>query len=398
VVADADQIHSPGAVLLEGERLVAAGPPERIGPANEGTELITRPRSLVTPPLVNAHAHLDLSDLSAPDERTPFTEWLGRVRAHRLEQRAEGAVERAVALGVDQSWAGGCPYVGDICGSRRAFTSALGSLHGGICYLEVMGHEERVAPGIAEIEWVLAGDRPDAPGPAAGLSPHAPYSAATQLYEAAARSGLPVATHLAESLEELEWCRTGSGLFADMLTRFGYRPGEVHHPVSHPVDAFLGLLPGDRGTAVHLNYLDHAHVELVRRSGVTVVYCPRASRYLGHPDPGHRPHAWRELLAAGVPVALGTDGRPCLPGPGIRSKRLSVLDDAVQLVAEGATLEEWLPMATVHGARALGLERDLVTLAPGVKAGLVAIDIADGSNDRPEPEGGIEWLIRTPSS
>ena len=74
-----------------------------------------------------------------------------------------------------------------------------------------------------------------------------------------------------------------------------------------------------------------------------------------------------------------------------------MLDDALEMEADGATLEQWLPMATVHGARALGLERDLATLAPGAKAGLIAIAIEDGSMDRPMVEAEIDWLMRAPT-
>ena len=394
MVADADHRFAPGAVLLEGNRVLASGSPESIGACPPDAALSSRPDCLVCPPLVNAHVHLDLSDLSAPDQALAFHDWLGRVRDHRLAQRADGAIERAMSIGVEASWAGGCPFVGDICGSRRAFEALEASSLRGIAYLEIMGHSDRIPAALDQIEWVQARDASES-GPSRGLSPHAPYSAALAVYEAAAASGLPVVTHLAESLDELAWAEHGGGFFAEMLTRFGYQPGEVESPGRHPVDAVLDLLPSDRSVAVHMNYLESRHLEQVRHHGLTVVYCPRASRFLGHPADGRSEHAWRSMLAADIPVALGTDGRPCLPGPGPRGRRLSVLDDALQLIDEGASLEQWLPMATVHGARALGLDRDEVTLAPGMKQGLIAITLTDISSCRPDPEEEIEWLNGT---
>ena len=95
-----------------------------------------------------------------------------------------------------------------------------------------------------------------------------------------------------------------------------------------------------------------------------------------------------------MPVALGTDGRPCLPGPGLRGARLSVLDDALCLAAEeDASLEEWLPMATLHGARALGIHPDEVTFAPGRKVGVIAVRHAPDAPLRPDPESPIEWIF-----
>ena len=174
----------------------------------------------------------------------------------------------------------------------------------------------------------------------------------------------------------------------------GYAPGSVEVPGAHPVDAILPLLPGDRALVVHLNYLElPSHLEQLRTHDVTVVYCPRASRALGHPVPGAPEHAWRAMLREGIPVALGTDGRPCLPGPGLKGSRLSVLDDAIELIESSeATFEEWFPMATLNGARALGLPRESVLLSPGPKHGLLAIPLLDIASARPAPNRPLEWL------
>jgi cytosine/adenosine deaminase-related metal-dependent hydrolase len=150
-----------------------------------------------------------------------------------------------------------------------------------------------------------------------------------------------------------------------------------------------------RGVAVHLNYTEPAHLDALAERGITVVFCPRASRFLGHPEAGAPVHAWRSMLAHGIPVALGTDGRPCLRGPGLRGSRLSVLDDGVELQSTaGARLEEWLPMATIHGARAIGLHPAEVTLVPGPKTGILSIPLGRSDVVDIDPEGPVEWLVR----
>jgi 5-methylthioadenosine/S-adenosylhomocysteine deaminase len=145
---------------------------------------------------------------------------------------------------------------------------------------------------------------------------------------------------------------------------------------------------------VHLNYIAIEHIELLAAKGMKVAYCPRASRYFGHPCQGEAPHRWREMIARGIPVALGTDGRPCLPGPA----RLSVLDDALTLVEEdGARLEEWLAMATINGARAIGIDPAQVTLAPGRKRGILVIPLEDPGTLRPVRQE-ISWLFFDPDA
>ena len=394
VVADARQRHSPGAVLLDGGSVVAVGSPEAIGVPGDAATPLSRPNALVCPPLVNAHVHLDLSDLAAPEEPMPFPQWLARVQAHRSAQTEPGAVERAVRQGVGASRAGGCPFVGDVCGSLRALAAVEGSPIRGVAYLEVIGHDARSAEALAKIESLGS---PDAGRGSleVGLSPHAPYSTGPVLYEAAAASGRRLSTHLAESIDELTWCRSGTGPIADLLERVGYDPETVGCPRSHPVDAVLPRLPGSRAVVVHLNYIEQpAHLDRLAESGVTVAFCPRASQALGHPEVGHPPHAWRAMLRHGLPVALGTDGRPCLPGPGLRGQRLSVLDDALELIeGSGATIDEWLPMATVHGARALGLAAESVLLSPGPKHGLLAIPLADRKQVIPAAGKPLEWVF-----
>ena len=394
IVADANAVHAPGALLLEGGEVLACGTPQQLGAPTADMEHETRANALICPPLVNAHAHLDLSACPVPDQGSGFDAWLSGIREHRIAQAAEqGAIEHAVQRGVVESLQGGCGFVGDISGSKAALSALRASPLAGCGFLEFLGHGERAQRAATLIDEIVASDSGHE-RVRLGISPHAPISTGELVYQRAAASGLPVATHLAESPEELAWCQDGSGPFQALLESSGYEPGAVQPPGAHPLDVFLPLLPGRRAVGVHLNYIDEGHLEALATSGVGVVYCPRASRYFGHPRPGGAPHVWREMLACGIPVALGTDGRPCLPGPGMRGERLSVLDDAICLIQEdGARLEEWIALSTVHGARALGLERSQVTLEPGRKRGLVAIELE--APDRPTltRDARVEWLF-----
>ena len=126
--------------------------------------------------------------------------------------------------------------------------------------------------------------------------------------------------------------------------------------------------------AAHVNYADPAHLAVLQGARVSVAYCPRASVYFGHVE-----HPYRVMLEAGVNVALGTDGLPCLDTP----DRISVLDE-MRLLARrgGVTSRALLAMGTVNGAVALGFDPARVTLAPGVEtAGVLAVPIDAGSGD-----------------
>jgi cytosine/adenosine deaminase-related metal-dependent hydrolase len=213
----------------------------------------------------------------------------------------------------------------------------------------------------------LAEDR----GVRLGVQPHAPYSCGPEVYAAAVQTGLPLATHLAETLEELTFVRNGDGALAGLLQRLGVWDDSIVGSRMHPLDYLHEHLAQSPLLAAHLNYLEPRHVELLAKLPISVVYCPRASAYFGHPHNGHGPHRYREMIAAGVNVALGTDSILCLDTP----HRLSILDEMRLLHRrDGADPRVLLRMATINGAVALGYDPAPFTFQPGRKMGLLAID------------------------
>ena len=186
-----------------------------------------------------------------------------------------------------------------------------------------------------------------------------------------------------------------------MLERAGVDTGCIEPHGGHPVDALQDQLAVGAWNIAHLNYpsapgespeVRAARLRQLAEANLVVSYCPRASRFFGHPAPGCPAHPYRELLSAGVPVALGTDGMPCLDTP----DRLSILDE-MRLLHRRDQVEEGvlLAMATVHGARAVGVDPDLVRFTPGPVAGIIC---APGTGSDPirdmllraEPPG---WVL-----
>ena len=414
--ADSDGLEMPAAVVIGEEGVIAVGSPAGVGPV-EGPDLDLGD-VLLTPALVNAHVHLDLTDVGPIPLDGGFDRWLAEVRERRPHD--EAAVAAAVANGVEASLAGGVVAVGDIAGAMgwTAARSLAASDLAGISFVEVFGIGGREAAGldaVADLEARIAGLGSIRPDFRIGLSPHAPYSCGRAVYEAAARSGLAVATHLCESPEELEFVRRGRGAFVDMLRAIGALgpDGDVLEAIGvpasglHPIELVEDTTPSRPWVLAHLNYPAEpeedsatlaARLDLLRCLDATVVYCPRAYRFLGHPRPGRDPHPWRRLAEAGVNVALGTDGAPCLDS----AARLSTFDEIRLLLAEGGSLPDGLAMATTHGARALGLDPGPVTFRGGATAGVLAIPVP-GARGMTTPaeltagiakgDGGPEWIL-----
>ena len=141
--------------------------------------------------------------------------------------------------------------------------------------------------------------------------------------------------------------------------------------------AAAGLLDG-QVMAAHCVDVDAEEIELLAANGVGVAHCPRSNGWLGC---GVAPVA--ELIAAGVDVAIATDSPASTPS-------LDLFDEArtAVVVARGSarrpdamTAATALEAITLGGARVLGLDDQVGSLAPGKQADLTIIDLAGSPND-----------------
>lgn len=350
----------PGAILVEGTRILATAGPEGLGPVSDA-RIIDLPDCIVMPALVNAHCHLDLSHLDPAPYTGDFGDWLDGIRKRRAV--SDEAIADAVRRGIGLSRAGGIGVVGDIAGQSSEIPARELRAAGfrGVSYLELIGIGASGDRARATLRQASEWPPPTRNGLCLGLSPHAPYTCGPDLYRSAVALEVPVATHLAET------------------------PGELES-----VDQLAEVLAIRPIVAAHVNYAGDHHLELLARTRTTVVFCPRAAAYFHHSA-----HGYRRMIDAGINVALGTDGLLCLDTP----DRISVLDDMRLLYRrDGAEPSMLLRMATVAGARGLGLDPDLVTLSPGPVAGLIALrfDPADGRDPLVqvlERDDAPEWVI-----
>ena len=364
---------------MEGDRVIAVGSPGKIGEV-PGISAEKYSGEVLLPGLVNAHVHLDLTAMGPVACDEGFMPWLDEIRTRRAS--SDEAIAHSVSMGIDLSLAGGTVAVGDIGGAYSwvPFETLNGSSLRGISWVEVFGigmREEFGLEAIASIrERAL---RETGSRMRVGISPHAPHSCSKLVFEAAAHSGLPVCSHLAETVEEIEFCMYRQGPLKDLLIQVGVFDEDMPVLGQHPLDAFGHLLEKGAWTIAHVNYPSLASEEPFQRARriaslanaeLSVAFCPRASAFFGHPVCGEAGHPWREMQAAGVRVALGTDGMPCLDTP----ERISVLDE-MRLLArrDAASQQELLSMATVNGAHAVGLDPSMVTFSEGPIAGIIRV-------------------------
>ena len=341
-----------GTVTIQGERIVAVEPHgSRAADVDLGD-------AAIIPGFVNAHTHLDLSGLRGQAPPTPdFTAWLRQVIAHRRGRTPE-QVLADVRAGLAESLRFGTTLLGDISGNGASWDELAAAPIRAVVFREMLGlTKERAAQSWAETDQWLAA-HPATPTCRPGISPHAPYSVRSSLFFAASSRGVPAAVHLSESTAERELLGHRRGPFVPFLQELGvWDPDGLAEDAEHIVRLFNGPSPA---LFIHCNYLPS---DTPIPPNGSIVYCPRTHAAFGHP-----PHPFRDFLARGIRVALGTDSLASNPD-------LDLLAEARFLQQEysdlgGATL---LRMATLSGAEALGWSDETGSLDAGKMADLVVL-------------------------
>ncbi len=330
------------------------------------------PGAAIVPGFVNAHSHLEYAVYAGFGDGLAFFPWL----AMHVERKARLGLEEMEAiasLGAAECLASGITTVGDASYSGAAATACAEIGLRAIVYLEVFG------PGTAQMETRFAANRDRVAAALSdrvriGISPHTPYTAPLELWRDAVGLGIPVATHFAESEAEVGWTRSGVG------------PLDGVAATSIRELAASGLLSG-RVTAAHCVYLDEEELALLARHDVAVVHCPRSNALLGC---GTAPLA--ELRAVGLRVGLGTDSPASTPSFDLFEElRTAVfMARARERSPEALTADDALRLATIGGARALGLDTEIGTLTPGKRADLTVVTLAGSPYDPVEdPVAGV---------
>jgi aminodeoxyfutalosine deaminase len=183
---------------------------------------------------------------------------------------------------------------------------------------------------------------------------------------------------VAESREEFEMFRHARGPMFEWMSRNQRNNADCGQssPVAHLA---RHQLLGENVLAVHVNCLDRGDATLLAKTGTHVAHCPRSHRYFNHPA-----FERARLARAGVNLCLGTDSLATTRKNGRQLPELDLfaemraLADADPAVSPG----EIVRMATVNGARALGLAGRAGQLTPDAWADLIAL---------PHPGGNDAW-------
>ncbi len=354
-----------GIVCIKDGVIVAVGDEFEIGHGFEAERTLDAGGDLVMPGLINGHTHAAMSVLRGYADDLPFDTW--------LFNRIIPAEEKL--MGRDMVYWGSLVSAAEMlrsgittCADAYFFASSAAEAFGaaGIRAISAQGVIDGPQPQwkddggrLSVLRQFLEETKKKGGGlvtPA--LFVHAPYTASPRTYrtvkELCDEYRVPLFTHLAESEAEVK----------TVTQKYGATPVRLL--------AREGIL-SDTFIAVHAVYVEPEEIDILAEYGASVVHCPGSNAKLGNglaPVPA--------MLAAGIPVGLGTDGPAsnnrqdlfyemdfCAKGHKLASK------DPAQMDAKTV-----LSLSLFLGAEALGLETEVGSLAPGMAADLIVVDLS----------------------
>jgi len=362
---DRDEVFNPGVVVIEEAKIVKVGAlsnggTESLAEKYPDAQFVDASGCVVIPGLVNAHTHAAMTIFRGLADDLPLREWLEQHIFPAEKKLTEEWVFWGTVLACAEMIASGTTTFCDMYLFEHKVAEAVDktgmrAVVGEVLYDFPSPHYGELENGFAFtkrfIEDWMGHERIKI-----SVDPHAVYTCSPELllrsFAISEHYDVPFVIHLAETEDEVQ----------ETMRRYG------RTPVAHL--AHLGVLSG-RVIADHCVWLSEEDRATIAEKKVKVVHNPESNLKLAS---GIAPAA--DLLRRGITVSLGTDG--CASNNDL--DMLSEMDTCAKIhkgVLRDPTAlpaKEVLRMATVYGARTLGLDDKIGKLEPGMLADIVILD------------------------
>lgn len=355
-----------GAVAIVADHIVAVGTRADIDARYQAKQRLDRPDAILAPGLINTHTHAAMSLFRGIADDLRLQDWLEKfIFPAEAKNVSPEFVRWGTRLGCLEMLLGGTTtftdmyYFEDVVAEAAKEAGMRGVLGETIIGFPVADNKTP-ADALRFTERYLQRFRGD-PLIVAAVAPHALYTNSDETLKAsralADKYGAPLVIHLAETKKEVD----------DALAQRHMTPTKV-------LDT-LGVLTG-RTVAAHSVWVNDADIAILKARGVGVAHCPSSNMKLAS---GVAPVV--KMLAQGIAVGLGPDGPAgsnndfnLFEEMDLAAKLAKVTALDPQALPAGAVLE----MATIGGARALGMDKLIGSLEEGKRADLIMVRL-----DRP---------------
>ena len=367
VTMDAERrLIENGAIAIKGDRILAAGPRAEIERRFQARQRLDRPQALIMPGLINTHTHAAMSLLRGIADDLHLQDWLTKFI---FPAEAKNVTPDFVLWGtrlacLEMMLSGTTTFVDMYYYEDRAAEAVIGAGMRGILGETVIGFPvadaKTPADSLRFTESFIQRYKND-PLVVATVAPHAVYTVNDEDLRAcrrlATKYSVPLVIHLAETKHEND----------EQLSKRGMTATGVMNAI--------GVFDGPT-IAAHGVWLDDRDIGILKTHNVGVAHCPSSNMKLAS---GVAPVL--KLLAAGIFVGLGTDG------PAGSNNDFDMLEEVnlssnLQKVTSGdptaLPARQALEMATILGAKAIGMDREIGSLEAGKRADLITVRL-----DRP---------------
>jgi len=359
-----------GAVVIGNGKIIFAGGFKDFD-GQEGAKIIDLGNSAIIPGLINAHTHLELSRLKGCiNYNGNFADWVKQI-IEAKKKWEENEYRLSIREGIARSIEAGTTTIADITRNSYAFDELINSKLRKFVFYELIDFNPSTAEDTLENFKKIISGIENTPLLSIGMSPHAPYTVSRELYKrcsvVSGELDIKIATHLSESMDEIEFLTNGTGSLAGLLESRGML-NSWKHPGVRPITYLskMGVL-NNSWLLIHCNYITVEEIADIKKSNSSVVFCPGSHKFFGH-----RGHPFRKYIDHGINVALGTDSLAS-------NETLSILDEMKSLYEEYKDLkpQSILHMGTIAGAIALGLEDKIGRVGPGFDADITVIKLPE---------------------
>ncbi len=371
---------SGGAIAIDKAKIIAVGTKRQLAERFSDATREDFGEAVILPGLVNCHSHLEITAMRGflDDVEEDFYSWLMKLTVTRAEKLNDRDIETAAIFGALEGARAGVTCFGDIGRFGKAGFQALkkNGLRG------ILFQETEFSPKNEEAENDFAKlkdkflklKESETELVKIGLSPHAPYTVSRKLFEKISdysiSENIKITVHVAESNQEWDFFQTGEGFFAGVYEKLNL---EWNAPKVSPIEylAEIGVLRA-KPLLAHCVKVSDRDIELIAETDSSIAHCAKSNAKFGH---GIAP--FEKFLAEKIRVGFGSDSVAS-------NNTCDILEEArfatlFARVSENrkrfSNAKEIIETATLGGALALGLEREIGTLKTGKQADLIVISL-----------------------
>jgi 5-methylthioadenosine/S-adenosylhomocysteine deaminase len=353
-----------GAVAIRGGRIVAIGPAAEIDRKYGAREVVNAEGKVVIPGLINGHTHVPMTLFRGLADDLDLQEWLTKyIFPAEAKNVTEDFVRVGTRLGLAEMIRSGTTtycdmyYFEDAIADETAKAGMRGVLGETVIDFPVADNKTN-AEAMAYVERFVKKWQGNALVVPA-IAPHAPYTVSEEHLKAVRalsdRTGAPIVTHISETKREVDDSIKAKGASPiDYLNRIGFLNNRV--------------------IAAHVVWPSEEELGLLKKLGVGIVHNPQSNMKLAS---GVAPVP--EMLKADLPVGLGTDGAASNNDLNLWEEMdtAAKLHKLISRDPKVVSAAESFEMATIRGARALHMEKEIGSIEKGKRADLVIVDLDD---------------------